>query len=160
MSSKTLHTGYAVEVKGLDELMNWLKHADPKLEKAMRKGLKEAVEPVLEKARANAKRIQDDGTYAGSLAIASRKGGVQYVLKSTDPNAPVKEFAREGAVMVKSRAGTERSRMMVARHARVGVPHRAHQPRVMVPAVQESADEVRSRIEERMAEVLKEAERG
>ena len=158
--SKTMFTGYTVEIRGLDNLLNWLRHANPKLEKAMRKGLKESMSPVLERARANAKRIQDDATYAESLSIATRKRGVQYVLKSTDPNAPVKEFAREGAVMIKSRTNTERSRKMVAEHAKVGVPHRANAPRVMVPAVQDSADEVRERIAECMEKILKEAGRG
>lgn len=158
--SRTIFTSYTVEVKGLDSLLNWLRHSNPKLEKAMRKGLKDAMSPVLDRARANAKHIQDDATYAESLSVATRKSGAQYVLKSTDPNAPVKEFARPGAVMVKSRTNTERSRKMVAAHARVGVPHRANAPRVMVPAVEDSADEVRERIEECMARVLKEAERG
>lgn len=158
--SKTMFTGWTVEVRGLDSLVNWLHHADPKLERAMRAGLKEAASPVLDRARKNAVRIQDDGTYAGSLSIASRKGGSQYVLKSTDPQAGVKEFARRGAVMVKSRSGTERSRRMVAAHARVGVPRRANAPRAMVPAVRDSADEVRRRMEERIERVLKEVENG
>lgn len=158
--SKTMFTGYTIEVKGLDDLLNWLHHANPKLEKAMRDGLSDAMQPVLRRARANAKHIQDDATYAESLSIAQRKRGVQYVLKSTDPNAPVKEFAHEGAVMIKSRTSTERSRKMVAAHSRVGVPHRANAPRVMIPAVEDSADEVRERIEERMAIILKEAENG
>ena len=158
--SRTMFTGYTVEIRGLDNLLNWLRHANPKLEKALKKALKDATKPVLQRARANAKRIQDDATYAESLSIATRKGGAQYVLKSTDPNAPVKEFAHEGAVMVKSRTNTDRSREMVRRHARVGVPHRANAPRVMVPAVEDSADEVRERIEKCMAEVLKEAQSG
>lgn len=158
--SKTVFTGYTIQVKGLDSLMRWLKDANPKMQKALRKGLKEAAQPVLQKARANAKRIQDDGTYAESLSIASRANGAQYVLKSTDPQAGVKEFARPGAVMVTSRAKTERSRRMVAKHAKVGVPHRANQPRVMVPAVADSANEVRDRIDQCLAEVLKEVEHG
>lgn len=157
---KAMLTAGAVEVKGLDNLLNWLRHADPKLEKAMRDGLKEAASPVLDRARANARQIQDDATYANSLSISSRKGGAQYVLKSTDPAGPVKEFAHEGAVMLRSRTDTERSRRMVANRARVGVPHRANAPRVMVPAVKDSSDEVKGRIEECMAKVLKEAERG
>lgn len=160
MSSKTMFTGYTVEVKGLDSLIGFLHSADPKMERALKRGLKEAVTPVLDKARANARRIQDDGTYAGSLAIASRKGGVQYVLKSTDPQAGVKEFARPGAVMVTNRAHTERSARMVANRARVGVPRRANAPRVMVPAVESSHDEVLSRINARIEEVLKEVEHG
>ena len=158
--SRTVFTGYTVRIDGLDSLLRWMKEANPKLQKAFKKGLKEAMNPVLEKARANAKRIQDDGTYAESLAVASRKSGAQYVLKSTDPNAGVKEFAHQGAVMVRSRTNTERSKRMVAAHARVGVPHRANQPRVMVPAVADSAKEVQNRIEERLAEVLKEVENG
>lgn len=158
--SKTIFTGYTVKVEGLDSLMRWMKDANPKMQRALRRGLKEAADPVLQKARANAKRIQDDGTYASSLSIASRAGGAQYVLKSTDPNAGVKEFAREGAVMVTNRAHTERSARMVANRSKVGVPHRANQPRVMVPAVADSADEVRDRIDERLAEVLKEVEHG
>lgn len=148
--SKTTFTSYTVEVKGLDSLLNWLAHADKKLEKAMRAGLKDAMTPVLDRARANARRIQDDGTFAGSLSIASRKSGVQYVLKSTDPNAGVKEFARTGAV----------GRTEKWHGKRIGVPHRANKPRVMVPAVEDSADEVRKRIDERLEDVLKEAERG
>lgn len=148
--SRTVFTGYTVRVEGLDSLLRWMKDANPKLQRAFKKGLKEAMNPVLERARANAKRIQDDGTYAGSLAVASRKGGAQYVLKSTDPNAGVKEFAKPGAV--------GRTAKWRGRH--VGVPHRANKPRVMVPAVADSADEVQDRIDERLAEVLKEVENG
>ena len=143
--SRNVFTGYTVEVKGLDDLINWIKHADPKLEKAMKKGLKEATEPVLKRARANANAIQDDATFRDSLSIASRKSGAQYVLKSDDVAAGVKEFAREGAVYRRNA------------NRRVGVPHRANQPRVMVPAVEESADEVRDRIDACLAAVLDEA---
>lgn len=148
--SRTVFTGYTVKVEGLDSLMRWMKDANPKLHKAMRKGLKEASKPVLEKARANASRIQDDGTFASSLSIASRANGAQYVLKSTDPNAGVKEFAKPGAV--------GRTYRWFGKH--VGVPHRANKPRVMVPAVEDSADEVKDRIDECLARVLKEVENG
>lgn len=158
--SKNLYTGYTVEVKGLDSLMRWLKYADPKLQKAMKKGLKDAANPVLEKARANARAIQDDGTYAGSLSIAQRAGGIQYVLKSSDEQAGVKEFAKPGAVVVTNRAHSERTQRMIANRARVGVPRRANPPRVMVSAVEDSADEVKRRIDERLAEVLREVEHG
>lgn len=160
MARGTVFTAYTVRVEGLDSLLAWLKASDPKMNRAMRKGLKEAASPVLQRARANARRIQDDATFAGSLSIASRANGAQYVLKSTDPAAGVKEFAREGAVMVRDRAHTERSRKMVAAGARVGVPHRAHEPRVMVPAVEDSADEVKDRIDACLAAVLKEVEHG
>lgn len=145
--SKALFTSHTVEVKGLESTINWLKHVDPKLEKAMRKGLKEASEPVLRKARANASKIADDGTFASSMSIASRANGSQYVLKSTDPAAGVKELAKPGAVR---RSGPGRGKV------RVGVPRRANKPRAMVPAVEDSADEVKDRIDERLAEVLDE----
>lgn len=158
--SKTLFTGHTVQVEGLDSLLRWMKESDPKMQKALRKGLKESMEPVLQKARANGRYIQDDGTYAESLSIASRAGGAQYVLKSTDPQAGVKELANPGAVMVTNRAKTERSTRMVANHAKVGVPHRANKPRVMIPAVESSAKEVEDRIDKCLADVLKEVENG
>lgn len=148
-SSKTMFTGYTVSIKGLDSLMLWLKDSNPKLHKALRKGLKESMTPVLQKSRANARRIQDDGTYAGSLSVGTRANGSQFVLKAIDQNAGVKEFARPGAV---GRHGE-----WVGKH--VGVPRRANQPRVMVSAVADSSDEIRDRIEARIAEVLKEVER-
>jgi len=149
--SRSLFTGYTVEVKGLDDLINWLKTADPKMLRAMKKGLKESTQPVLKKARANADAIRDAGTYRDSLSIASRKSGAEYILKTDDPAAGVKEFAHLGAYY---RTGK------YANRRKVGVPRRANPPRVMVPAVQDSADEVRRRIDECLAEVLKEVEHG
>ena len=150
-------TGYTVQIEGLDSLMRWLKEADPKLQRALKRALKESMSPVLRDARSNAARIQDDYTYGASLAIASRKNGTQYILKTSDPNAGVKEFAREGAVMIRNRANTPRSARMVANHARVGVP-RGSKPRVMVPAVEGNADAVKRRMEACIEEVLKEVE--
>ncbi len=170
MSSKTVYTGYTVQVEGLDSLHRWLKSADPKLDKAMRRGLKESMGPVLKQARANGRYIQDDGTYAESLSTASRKGGVQYVLKSTDPAAGVKEFAKPGATRLvgkSAKSSTQRARKRAGmpladglREVRVGVPRRANPPRVMIPAVHDSADEVVTRIDERLARVLEEVEHG
>lgn len=156
--SKAMFTGHAVEVKNLEETLNWLAHVDPKMQKALKKGLKEAMSPVLEKARANARKIQDDGTYSESLSVAQRKSGVEWVLKSTDPQAGVKEFAKPGAVVVRSRTNSKRSRTMLALHSRIGVP-RGLPPRVMVPAVEASENEVRDRIDAAMAEVLNEVGR-
>ncbi len=159
MSNKTMFTGYAVDIKGLDDLLAWLKTADPKLQKALKKGLKEAMSPVLRKARANAHSIQDDATYAGSLSVASRKSGVEWVLKSDDPAAGVKEFAKHGATVTRSRARSPRSLTMLALHSRIGVP-RGMPPRAMVPAVQESEAEVKNRIETALAEILDEVGNG
>ena len=168
--SRTVFTGYTVKVEGLDSLMRWMKDANPKLHKAMRKGLKEASKPVLEKARANAHFIADDGTYANSLSLGTRKGGTEYVMKSTDVAAGVKEFAKPGAVRLVgkgARSSTQRARLRAGlaigpglRTVRVGVPHRANPPRVMVKAVEDSADEVKDRVDECLARVLKEVENG
>lgn len=154
--SKATFTGYTVEIKGLDETLNWLKHVDPKLERAMKKGLKQAMEPALKRARANAEKIRDiNGFYAGSLSVASRKGGVEWVLKSDDPASGVKEYAKPGAVVVRSRTNSKRSRTMLALGSRIGVPQ-GLPPRVMIPAVEDSESDVRECIDAAMAEVLNE----
>jgi len=169
MSKRAFHTDSFGEVKGLDELVNWIRHVDPKLERAMKKGLKDATKPVLQKARANAHFIADDGTYANSLSLGTRKGGTEYVMKSTDVAAGVKEFAKPGALRLvgkSSRSSTQRARARAGlalgpgtRAVRVGVPRRANPPRVMVPALDDSADEVKRRIDEQLAKVLDEARR-
>lgn len=168
--AKTAFTGYTVEVRNLESTMRWLAQADPKLKKALQRGLKEAMSPVLQKARANGHRIQDDGTYASSLSIASRAGGTQYVLKSTDVAAGVKEFAKPGATRLvgkSARSSTQRARKYAGqplgpglRAVRVGVPHRASPPRVMVQAVKDSEHETMARIEARLADVLNEVGNG
>lgn len=168
--AKPVFTGYTVEVKNLDSTMRWLAQADPKLKKALQRGLKEAVSPVLQKARANGRAIQDDGTYAESLSIASRSGGSQYVLKSTDVAAGVKEFAKPGATRLvgkSARSSTQRARKYAGQSlgpglkaVRVGVPHRANPPRVMVKAVKDSEYTTKARIEARLADVLNEVGNG
>ena len=170
MSNKAIYTGYTLKIEGLDSLNRWLKEADPKLKRALQKGLKDAMSPVLNQARANARYIQDDGTYAESLSIASRSSGSQYVLKSTDVAAGVKEFAKPGAMRLvgkSSRSSTQRARFRAGlglapglRAVRVGVPHRANPPRVMVKAVESSTQNIMDRIDSRIDELLKEVERG
>lgn len=144
---------FAVHIDGLSSLMRHLKESDPKLRKATAEGLKEAAQPVLTKARANASRIADDGTYRQSLAITTRRNGANIVLKSTDPAAPVKEFARLGAKTITSK-GTPLANARLRKRSGVGVPRRAYAPRVMVPAVNDSTDEVMLRIQRRLARVL------
>ena len=168
--TKTVYTGYTVKVEGLDSLLKWMKESDPKMQRALKKGLKESMDPVLQKARANGRYIQDDGTYAESLSIASRSGGAQYILKSTDVAAGVKEFAKPGATRLvgkSARSSTQRARKYAGqglgpglKAVRVGVPHRANPPRVMVKAVKDSEYTTKARIEARLAEVLKEVENG
>lgn len=150
---------YYVEIEGLQDLMKWAKDADKDLKKAMSKGLKTAATPVLEKARANAQVIADDGTFAQSLSISQRKNGSQYVLRSTDPAAPVKEYARIGA-KTRTSKGTPLADARLAKRSGVGVPLRANAPRVMIPAINDSVDEVKAQMEKAINEVLEEAGRG
>lgn len=158
MKASAISTGSGgfIQVKGLESLVRYLKTADPQLKKAMQKGLKDAVSPVFEKARANASRIALNGTYAGSLSVASRKGGAAYVLKSTDPAAGVKEFARPGATYRPKSTDKRRNARGMASFP-VGVPRRAGAPRAMIPAVDDSTDEVIDRIDAALAAVLDKA---
>lgn len=147
-----------VNVEGLPSLLRFLEGSDPELRKAMQDGLADAAQPVLAKARANASRIADDGTYASSMSIAARRNG-RVVLRSTDPAAGVKEFARPGAVYAPRRTDKRRNARAM-RSFPVGVPKRANAPRALIPAVDDSAELVASRIAERIEQVLKEAENG
>ena len=149
---------FSIRVDGLDRLMRFLKASDPELQKALKRGLKEAVEnPVLLDAVRRAGAIADDGTYAGSIAVSSRANGSKIVLKSDDPAAPVKEFARIGA-KTRSTKGTRRANARYRERSGVGVPRRAHAPRAMVPAVNDNVDAVMSRIDRELAKVLERAD--
>lgn len=130
----------SVRVEGLADLMRFLKDANKDLQKAMRRSLEEAVQPVLDDARANASRIADDGTMHSSLSLSGRANGSKWVLKSDDPAAGVKEFANPGAI---------------GRHGqRVGVPHRANKPRVMVSAVEKNTDKIIENVDNALARVM------
>ena len=168
-----------IEIEGLDSLMNRLHVMNPKLEKALKKGLKEAAGPVLDSAKDKARHIayrgrklkdKDKISYMDSLSLAPRNSGLVYVLKSTDPAAGVKEYAHEGATRLvgpSSRSSTQKKRKRMGlplgpglREVKVGVPHRANPPRVMIPAVEGSADEARERIEAHVAKIIEEAANG
>lgn len=144
---------YTVSVDGLDTLMRFLKESDPKMRKALQQGLKEAAQPVLVKARANARKIADDGTYEQSLSIRSGSSGNIW-LRSGDVAAGVKEFAKRGATYAPKSTDKRRNARKM-RSFPVGVPKRANPPRVMVPAVNDSAEEVKSRIDAKLEEVLR-----
>ncbi|MDD7369267.1 MAG: HK97 gp10 family phage protein [Berryella intestinalis] len=147
---------YSVSIDGLDSLMRFLKDSDPQMRKALQKGLKDAAQPVLARARANAQRIADDGTYANSLSIRSRENG-GIVLRSNDVAAGVKEFARMGATY-RPKPSDKRRNARKMRSFPVGVPKRANQPRAMVPAVNDSVEEVKARINAKLEEVLRRAD--
>lgn len=144
---------FAIQIDGLDRLMKFLKESEPLIQQAMKDGLKEAVQPVLKSAKSKAQTIADDGTFAASLTVASRKNGANWVLKSTDPTAGVKEFARLGAKTITSK-GTKLADARLAKRSGVGVPMRAYAPRAMVPAVNENTDLVKERIDAAIARVL------
>lgn len=143
---------YMVSMPGLSTLMRFLGQADPQMRKALRDGLKDAAQPVLTKARANARKIADDGTYANSMSVRSGSTGNVW-LRSDDVAAGVKEFAHRGATYTPKRTDKRRNARKM-RSFPVGVPRRANQPRAMVPAVNDSVDEVKDRIDARLAEVL------
>ena len=149
---------YSVQIKGLKSILSWLKTADPKLEKAMKKSLKESGTPVLQKARANASSVS--GGFASSLSLGTKSGKdtFQVLLKSSDPIAGVREFAGPGARTITSK-GTPLADARLRKHSGVGVPFRANAPRAMVPAVNDSADEVQKRMEAAIEAVLREAGR-
>lgn len=149
-----------IKIEGLEVLIRGLKLTNPKLLKALKKSLKEACRPVLRKARANAQAIADDGTYAESIALSSRKAGLKYVLKSTDPAAGVKEYAKLGAVTLRSRTNSELSRTRLRKHSGVGVPHRANAPRAMQPAIESEADEIVEAIDAAIEKTLQEVANG
>lgn len=153
MSASTAYLGMSIQVKGLDDLLFFLRNSDKEMNAAMRHGLKEAAQPVLQRARANASTIQDDGTMKGSLSIAARRSGAEIVLRSTDEAAGVKEFANQGAVYA-TKWGDRRQNARKMRMFPVGVPHRANAPRVMVPAVEKSRDEVLRKLDRCLEDAL------
>ena len=143
---------YSVRVEGLDSLMRFLKNHDPEMRKAIQDGMKQAAQPVLRRANANAMRIADDGTYAKSLSIRSRANG-GLLLRSNDVAAGVKEFALPGATYT-PKPGDKRPWVKNKSKVRVGVPHRANAPRVMLPAVNDSVEETKRRIDEQLERLL------
>lgn len=141
-----------IQVEGLNTLMRFLKQADPLLRKAIQRGLEEASQPILTKARANARAIADDGTFASSLTIVAGTTG-KVSLRSTDEAAGVKEFAKRGA-RYKPKPTDKRRNARKMTSFPVGVPKRANPPRVMIPAVDGSIEEVKDRIDAKLEEVL------
>lgn len=149
---------YTVNVEGLDNLMAFLKESDPKMRKGLQAGLKDAGQPVLSKARANARNIARTGDFERSLSLRSGVKGALY-LRSNDEAAGVIEFAKQGATYKPKATDKRRNARKMLRFP-VGVPHRANPPRAMIPAVNDSVDIVRDRIAMRLEEVLKGAENG
>lgn len=161
MNTETVYFGsgefgnLAVHIDGLAEVLSFLRKADPELEQEVFCALKESASPVLSKARSFASRIADDGTFRNSLTIASKKAQCQVLLRSNDPAAGVKEFARPGAKTRSAKSGSALAKARLMRRSGVGVPRRAGQPRAMVPAVNGSVGEVKARIEAAIERTLR-----
>lgn len=158
MNTKTVYFGrsdtghFEIQIDGLSTLMEFLGKANPDFRNAVKQGLREAASPILSRAHGKAMSIADDGTYSASLSIKTRANG-NLVLQSTDPAAAVKEFAHAGAKTITSK-GTPRANARLRNRSGVGVPRRADAPRVMVPSINESVPEVKSRIERYLERVL------
>lgn len=86
-----------ITVDGLAGLIHYLKDANPKLKRELSRKMRVLLKPVETRARANAQRVADDGTFASSIKLGSRANGEQWVLRATDPQAAVKEFAHRRA---------------------------------------------------------------
>lgn len=159
MNTETVYFQYedfgnlVVQIDGLSTFMRYLKHAESKLGDSIMEGLEKAASPVLSTARANASSIADAGTFADSLSIVKRKAKAQILLQSKDPAARVKEFARFGATTITSK-GTKLADTRLAMKSGVGVPRRANPPRVMIPAVDDNHELVKSRIDQELARLL------
>ncbi len=141
-----------VEVQNIDTLLRWFSKVDPELEAAVKDGLKEAAEPVLTAARAHARAIASDGTFANSLSLRVYKRGV-VKLKSTDVAAGVKEFAKRGA-KTRTSKGTPLANARLAKKSGVGVPA-GDPPRAMCKAINENINAVANNIEDRLDRVLR-----
>lgn len=159
MKSTSIHStnggyiGETIHVEGLAETLKFLRRVDPELEKAIFNALKDSANPVLSRAKSNASKIADDGTFRDSLSIAAKRAGIKIQLKSNDPAAGVKEYARRGAVTIKSK-GTALANARLAKKSGVGVPA-GNPPRVMIPAVEESIEEVKARIDAAIERIFK-----
>ena len=141
-----------IHIDGLEETIRYLDRVNPELERETKDGLKEAAEPVLTAARANARAIALTGRYANSMSLAVYKLG-QVRIKSTDPAAGVKEFAKLGAVTLTSK-GTPLANARLRKKSGVGVPRRANPPRAMYKAINDKADEVARRMDDQLERVL------
>lgn len=130
---------FVVQMEGLDVLMRAFAQSDKAAQQGIKSGLERAGRPVLSQARANARRIADDGTFAAKMSIRFRANASRMVLYNNDPAAGVKEFAKRGARTITSK-GTPRADARLRMRSGVGVPRRAGAPRAMIPAVNSNVE--------------------
>lgn len=156
--SEVIQQGYgdyvhlSVHVDGLDACLRYFEKVNPELEKVVKDELKEAAQPVLTAARANAQGIAATGHFASSMSLRVYKRG-QVRLRSNDPAAGVIEFAKIGAKTLTSK-GTPLANKRLALQSGVGVPRRANPPRAMYKAINEHIDAVARDIDDRLERVL------
>lgn len=134
---------FVVQMEGLDVLMRALAQSDEAAQQGIKSGLERAGRPVLAQARANARRIADDGTFAARMSIRFRANASRMVLYNSDPAAAVKEFAKRGAKTITSK-GSPRADARLRMRSGVGVPLRADAPRAMIPAVNANVETTRA----------------
>ncbi|MEC4294047.1 hypothetical protein [Adlercreutzia shanghongiae] len=130
---------FVVQMEGLDVLMRAFAKSDKAAQEGIRGGLERAGRPVLASARANARRIADDGTFADRMSIRFRANASRMVLYNSDPAAGVKEFANRGA-KTRTSKGTPRANARLRLRSGVGVPLRAGAPRAMISAVNDNVE--------------------
>lgn len=141
-----------ITVDGLAGLIHYLKDANPKLKRELSRKMRVLLKPVETRARANAQRVADDGTFASSIKLGSRANGEQWVLRATDPQAAVKEFAHRRA-RTRSSRGTPLAEARLRLRSGVGVP-RGNAPRALVPAVRGEEDRIIAGVNDVIDEVL------
>ena len=144
---------FVVSLDGFRELSRFFATSDPKMRTAMREGLRDSGQPVLQRARANALSLGGKGKFAASLGVRAYSNGTLNLVSAGDDAAPVKEYAHLGARTITSQ-GTPLANARLRLHSGVGVPRARTQPRVMIPAANDSVDEVCDHITRRLEEVL------
>lgn len=150
---------FVVQMEGLDVLMRALAQSDKAAQQGIKSGLERAGRPVLSQARANARRIADDGTFAARMSVRFRANASRMVLCNSDPAAGVKEYARPGATY-RPRSDDKRRNARKMRTFPVGVPRRADAPRAMIPAVNSNVDTTRALIDAEVARAFEAIFRG
>lgn len=149
------YTCLYINIDGLDSVMRYLNSVDQELAKMLRDELKDAAQPVLDAARANARTFAASGDFMNSLSLRAYKNGAVR-LKSSDPAAGVIEFAKWGAVTITSK-GTPRANARLAKKSGVGVPWGSRPPRAMYKAINEKSEEVKRQMDVRIERVLERA---
>lgn len=127
-----------IVVEGLSELRRALRYAEPEMKKALVAALRKSASAVLPKARAKAP--SRTGRLKRSIRIYARQSGA--AIGSPRAYAPVLEFAYRNP-------GGKRKRDYSGLSETWGKP-----PRFLIPAVEESVDEVRAAVERDLAGLL------